>query len=405
MSLKRTWAALGLVGVLLCAPLATLAAGDPIRIAVAGPYSGPSSPMGQSMLAGVRIAAEEVNLGGGLFGRNIELVIQDDKGDPETARQLASEAIGKHKVVAALGFINTGVALAAQRAYQDARIPVINNVATGVKVTRQFLPPDFKENYVFRNSASDGIQAAVIVREAVERRKFTRVAIFHDATPYGEFGKDQVISELARHQLKPAFVAKIAAGTTDLGAALKEARSAGAEVIVTYALGPDLATIANDRARLGWPVPLIGSWTLSLPNFLEAAGKNAEGARMPQTFIEEANNSRRTGFISAYHAANKTRRIPSAVSAAQGYDSFYLLISALVQAGSTDGPQVRAALENLAKPVYGVVTVYDHPFTPEDHEAISANMVVMGEVKNGRIIYAYTDEERRALLVQKKERR
>lgn len=64
-----------------------------------------------------------------------------------------------------------------------------------------------------------------------------------------------------------------------------------------------------------WMVPMVGSWPLSLPNFIEAAGRNAEGPRMPQTFIEEANNSRRTGFIVSYHKASGSTRIPSAVSA------------------------------------------------------------------------------------------
>ncbi|MBK7898082.1 MAG: ABC transporter substrate-binding protein [Azonexus sp.] len=401
MASSKLWGALCL--------LATVTTGtwgaDPVRIAVTGPYSGPSAPMGQSMLAGVKLAADEINLGGGLFGRPLELVIKDDKGDPETAKQVSTEAVRQDKVVAAVGFINTGVALAAQKIYQDARVPVINNVATGVKVTRQFIAPEHKENYIFRNSAADGIQAAAVVRDAVDRRKFQKLAIFHDSTPYGEFGKDQLIAELARHQIKPVFVGRFAPGTADMSSLLKEARGAGAQALLTYALGPDLAAIANERARLAWPVPMIGSWTLSLPNFLEAAGKNAEGARMPQTFIEEANNSRRTGFISAYHAANKTKRIPSAVSAAQGYDSLYLLVSAMFQAADTDGAKVRAALENLAKPVYGVVTVYDRPFTADDHEAISDNMVFMGEVKNGRIVYAYSDEERRSLVTQKKERR
>lgn len=400
MCLKKTLAAVGL----MAATMATAWGVDPVRIAVTGPYSGASAPMGQSMLAGVKVAADEMNLGGGLFGRPIELVIKDDKGDPETAKQVVQEAIQKDKVVAALGFINTGVALAAQKLYQDAKIPVINNVATGAKVTRQFVPPEYKENYIFRNSASDIIQAAVIAREAVERRKFGKVAIFHDASPYGEFGKDQLIQELAKYNVKPVSIAKFPVGTADMSAALKEAKDAGAQAILTYALGPDLAAIANGRAKMSWMVPMIGSWTLSLPNFLEAAGKNAEGARMPQTFIEETNNSRRTGFISAYHNANKTKRIPSAVSAAQGYDSLYLLIAAMFQAGGTDGSQIRNALENLQKPHYGVITVYDHPFASDDHEALSDNMIVMGEVKNGRIGYAYADDEKRSLVVQKKHR-
>jgi branched-chain amino acid transport system substrate-binding protein len=377
-------------------------AAEPIRIAVTGPYTSGSSPMGLSMLAGVRMAAAEVNQGGGLFGRPIELIERDDKSDPETGKQIVQELIEKDKVVAALGFANTGVSLAAQRLYQNAKIPVINNVATGGKITTQFQPPEFPENYVFRNAASDNIQSQMIVREAVEKRNFKKIAIFHDTTAYGEQGRELLLEQLDTRNLKPVAIESFKLGTTNLSDALKRAKDAGAEAILTYAIGPELAVIANGRAKMGWTPPMIGSWPLSLPNFIEAAGKNSEGARMPQTFIEEANNSRRTSFILAYHNANKTKQIPSAVSAAQGYDSFLLLIGAMIQAKSVEGSKVRQALENLTKPVYGVITTYDKPFSATDHEALSQNMLVMGEVKQGRIGYAYADEERRSLQIHKK---
>lgn len=387
---------------LVCIVPLVATAAEPLKIAVTGPFTGPSAPMGLSMLAGVRLAIDEMNLGGGLKGRPLLLVERDDKGDPATGKQVVEEVIRQEKVVAGLGFVNTGVALAAQKLYQDARIPVINNVATGSNITRQFAPPSYPDSYVFRNSASDIIQSAMIVREAVERRRFSKLAILHDTTPYGEQGRDQLVGQLARRDLKAVAIESFKPGSSNLSGALQRAREAGAEAILTYAIGPELAVIANGRARLGWKVPMIGSWPLSLPNFIEAAGKNAEGARMPQTFIEAPNNYRRTAFISAYHHANHSQRIPSAVSAAQGYDSTLLLIAAIIQADSTDGAKIRAALENLQKPVYGIITTYAPPFTHDDHEAISDNMVLMGEVKNGQVGYASSEDERRSLLVYKK---
>ena len=95
---------------------------------------------------------------------------------------------------------------------------------------------------------------------------------------------------------------------------------------------------------------------------------------MPQTFIQEANTPKRKTFIEAYLKEFKPKndRIDSPVSAAQGYDSVYLLAAAITQAGSTEGPKVRAALENLNTKVEGVVMVYDKPFTHGDHDAITA---------------------------------
>ena len=176
---------------------------------------------------------------------------------------------------------------------------------------------------------------------------------------------------------------------------------------MTYAIGPELAQIANSMAKLGWKKPMIGSWTLSMANFIETAGKNGEGARMPQTFIQEANTKKRKAFIDAYLKEFKPKngRIDSPVSAAQGYDSIYLLAAAIKQAGSTEGPKIRVALEGLNEKVEGVVTTYDKPFSATDHEAITDNIPVMGEVKNGRVVYAYKEDADRGSDIRLKKKK
>ncbi|MBI3147794.1 MAG: ABC transporter substrate-binding protein [Betaproteobacteria bacterium] len=374
----------------------------PIKVGVSGPFTGGSSPMGVSMRDAVRLATKEINEIGGVEGRLLELVERDDQADPELGVKVSRELVEKEKVVATLGFINTGVALAAQKVYQDARIPVINNVSTGAIITRQFVPPKHPHNYVFRNSAGDLIQAEMIVADTVDRRRLTKVAIFHDTTPYGQQGREMLEKFLAQKNVKAVAVESFNIGDRDMKAQLARARAAGAQILLTYGIGPELAALANDRATMGWKVPITGSWTLSLANFIDAAGRNADGARMPQTFIEEANNLRRTAFIIAYHRSYGVKRMASAVSAAQGYDSVWLLYAALRQAKSTEGEKLRAALEDLHKPIYGVITSYHQPFNAKDHEAITLNMPVMGEVRGGRVVYAYDEDERKSLLERKK---
>ena len=365
-------------------------AADPIKIGLSGPYTGGSSPMGASMRDGARLAASEINAKGGILGRKIELIERDDQADNPRGIQVTQELIDKEHVVAALGFINTGVSLAAQRFYQEAKIPVINNVATGSIVTKQFLPPEFPDNYVFRNSCNDTIQSAMIVEEAIDHRKFTKVAILADSTNYGQLGRADLEKALAAKNITPVAVEKFNIKDVDMTAQLLKSKEAGAQAILTYGIGPELAQIANGMEKLGWKVPMIGSWTLSMANFIDNAGKNGEGARMPQTFIQEPNTPKRKAFIAAYQKAYNppNGRIPSPVSAAQGYDSMYLLAAAIKQAGNTDGVKVREALENLKEKIDGVVTTYDHPYTHDNHEAIIQSMVVMGEVKDGHVVHA-----------------
>lgn len=372
----------------VAAALMTLAissqAADPIKIGVSGPYTGGSAPMGVSMRDGVKLAVAEINAAGGLLGRQIQLIERDDEAKNERGVQIAQELINKEKVVATVGFINTGVALASQRFYQEAKIPVINNVATGTVITKQFEKD--KDNYIFRTSAADKIQAKMIADEAVDKQKFTKVAILADSTNYGQLGREDLEKVLADKKITPVAVEKYNIKDVDMTAQLLKSKQGGAQAVLTYGIGPELAQIANGMEKLNWHVPIIGSWPLSMGNFIDNSGKNGNGARMPQTFIQDGNTPKRKAFIEAYQKAYKVDRMPSAVSAAQGYDSILLLAAAIKQAGSTDGDKVRAALENLNTKVEGVVTTYDKPFTHDDHEAIKPGMVVMGEVKNGRVI-------------------
>ena len=162
-------------------------AADPIKIGVSGPFTGGSSSMGVSMRDGVKLAIDEINKAGGVLGRPIEGVFRDDEARNELGVQIAQELINKEHVVADVGFINTGVALASQRFYQEAEIPVINNVATGTVISSQFAKE--RSNYVFRTAASDAIQAPMIVDEAVTRRGLKKPAILADSTNYGQLGR------------------------------------------------------------------------------------------------------------------------------------------------------------------------------------------------------------------------
>ena len=373
----------------------------PIRIGLTCPFTGGSAPMGESLRNAVRMAVEEINWKGGVLGRQIELVERDDEANPDKGRAIAEELVGKVKVAATIGSCNTGVVLKGMDLYQKAKVPLLVPVATGVAITRTYARE--AEHYIFRTSANDEIQAQMVAREAVERRNLRKVALLHDTTAYGEQGKDFLLAELVKYGVKPVSVGAFPLGVADLTAALDKARKAGAEAILTYTVGPELAVIANGRAKLGWKAPLIGSWPLSWANFLNTAKGNAEGASMPQTFIEEPVNSRRTEFIVTYLGKNNLKRISSAVSAAQGYDTMLLLAAAIRQAGSTAGPKIRAALENLEDRVPGVVTTYERPFTAQDHEAITDNMVVMGEVRRGLVLFAHKDDEKAAIVGRKRQ--
>ena len=381
----------GIAGLVLASGVALAA--DPVKVGLSGPFTGGSSAMGVSMRDGVKLAVEEINKAGGVLGgRPIQLVERDDQAKNEIGVQVTQELINKEQVVATIGYVNTGVALGSQRFYQEAEIPVMNCVATGSIVTHQFEAPKFEHNYVFRNSANDTIQSAMIAEEAIKRQGFKKPAILADSSNYGKLGTADLTKALAGLSITPVATEKFNVGDTDMTAQVLKAKESGADVVLTYAIGPELAQIANAMAKLGWKVPMIGSWALSMSSFIDTAGANGEGAMMPQTFIQMPTTPKRKAFIDAYQAAYKIDRINSPVSAAQGYDAVYILAAAINQAKSTKGADIRAALEDLQTKVEGVVTSYDHPYTATDHEAISNNIPVFGLVKGGRVVPAHPED-------------
>lgn len=386
----------------LCALVAASAqaqSAQPVRIGVIGPFSGPSSDFGNPMLHGVQLAVDEINAVGGYLGRPLELVVKDDQGNPDAGLKGSQELV-KEGVIATIGFCNTGVAQKSLDTFQNAQLPLIIPCATGTPLTAKF---PAAQSYVFRTSARDAIQAPFVVNDLV-KRGWTKVAIFADTTGYGEAGLKDVEAALTAKQLKPVYVARFALGVKDLSKELAAAREAGANAILSYTVGPENATIANGKRDLKWDVPQVGAWPLSFPFFINGAKAAADGALMAQTFIAEPSNERRAAFLSAYNRKYK-QKIAVPMAAAQSYDTTYLLTYAMfaIRDGKFTGPAIKAALENIPRVYYGVVATYDKPFSLDDKDALTPNMLVMGKVKNGAVTFAYPEDARRNLFVQRKQ--
>lgn len=372
---------------------------QPIRIGLIGPFSGAAADFGIPMRNGAQLAVDEINAAGGYLGRPIELVIKDDTANPDMGYQRTQELL-QEGVVATIGFCNTGVAVKAMDLFQAARSPLLVPCATGTPITSKF---PAAESYVFRNSPRDALQAPFVVDDIVARG-WTKVAILADSTGYGEAGLNDVIRALADHGLKPAHVGRFDIGVKDLKDEVKAAQESGANVLFSYTVGAEAAVIARARQANKWNVVQVGAWPLSFPAFIHGAKEAAEGSLMAQTFIGEPSNERRVAFLSAYARKYSTRKITVPMAAAQAYDSVYLLSYALlsIRNGDMAGANVKKALENIKRVYYGVVTTYEKPFSLDDKDAISKNMLVMGTVRSGAVSFAYASDRKKSLIIQRK---
>ena len=393
--MKKIWVVLLMTGMLISPAWGA----DTIKIAITGPFTGGSAPMGASMRDGAMLAVTDINAVGGVdvdgHKMPFEVIERDDEAKNERGALIGQELASMTDLSGVIGSVNTGVVLAGDKYLQEKGITKIITPAAGSASMTQWSKAGVPELSIFRFAADDGIQSAMVVEDAIKRH-FTKVAIFHDSTNYGVSGRDDLMNQIKTQGNKLQVVAteKFNIGDKDMTAQLLRAKAGGAQAILIWGIGPEMAAVSNGMAKIGMKVPLIGGWTLCMSNYIDNAGKNGDGTLMPQTFIEDPITPKAKAFIEAYHNAYHVTRIPSPVSAAQGYDAVYIFAAAVKQAKSTDTHKIKAALEDLREPVRGVIATWNHPYSkwnPADeqtHEAFRRAQVVMGVIKDGRVEFA-----------------
>jgi branched-chain amino acid transport system substrate-binding protein len=331
----------------------------------------------------------------------VQIISRDDQGNPDRGRQVSEDLVLKEKVDFTIGFCNTGVALKSLDVFQDNKHLLMVPVSTGSAVTSKY---PAGESYVFRMSPRDTLQAAAIVNDIVERRKLTKVAVFADRTGYGEGGLKDVLHYLAERKLEPVHVARFDLGVASLASEVQAAKAAGAQVLVGYTVGPELAVLARARSEAKFDGQLYGPWPMSFRQVWERSGGGAEGAVMVQSIIPNLANERRMSFIARLKRQAGKEPVASLMAAAQTYDAFHLMLRALFQTrGDTSAGALKRALENLDKPYVGVVTTYERPFSSRDHDAFTMNMIWLAVWRNGALQFVYADDAKRASVIRRKD--
>lgn len=376
------------------------AAAPPLRVGFICPLSGGSADFGNSARLGAELAVQEINEVGGYMGRPLTLVARDDRALPDEGRRAAEDLVLNEKVDFTVAFCNTGVALKSLEVFQSHQHLLMVPVATGSAVTAAYPAAD---SYVFRLSPRDTLQADFLVHEVAQRRKLKRIALFADRTAYGEGGLTDLKRFLAAQGLQPVQVTRFDLGVASLVDEVKAAQAAGAEAIVAYSVGPELATLATARQTAHFNGPLLGPWPMSFKTVWDKSGGAAEGAMMVQSIVPDLSSERRMSFIARLKRHAGERPVSSLMAAAQTYDAVHMMLRAVFQSrGDTRGPALKAALENLDQPYPGVVTTHDHPFSAQDHDAFTMNMIWLATWRNGALQFVYADDAKRASVVRRK---
>jgi branched-chain amino acid transport system substrate-binding protein len=365
-------------------------AAEPIKLGAFFALSGPNAPIGTPTKLVAEMVVDKINKEGGINGRKIELVMGDTESDPAKAATIAKKFIHTDKVAAIIGPTSTGEGMNVKKIVEEAGVPTFMTVGGDPVIMGGEKLGSF--NYVFK-SPQRSSTAVKKLYGYLKDKKLTKVALLTASDP---FGKDGVVW---LEKLAPDFglelVAKESFGPKDIDmtAQLTKIKNANPQAIVVWTIGPAGAIIAKNKAQLGIKIPLFQCHGQPGPEYIQLAGKAAEGDRMPATKLMAAAELPDTDpqkkviqeFIKLYKDQYKyDKQFPINTHSGYAWDAIYIVANAMKKAG-TDPKALRGAIEGT-KGYVGVSGIYN--ITPEDHNGLDVDSMVIVQVKDGKFVLA-----------------
>lgn len=322
----------------------TESTGDTIKIGVYGDMTGPTSSFGQSTKNGIDLAVEEINAAGGVNGKKLLVVSEDDQGRPEQAKTVVSKLLSQDKVQAILGEVASTNSLAAAPVAQEAKIPMITPSSTNPKVTEV-------GDFISRVCFIDPFQGSVMAKFSANTLKAKTAAILGDVNSDYSKGLTQFFEE-EFVRLGGKVVAKEAYTQTDpdFKGQLTKIRNLNPDVIYVPGYYGQVGIIAKQARELGMNMPLLGGDGWDSPEIWKLGGDALKNTFISNHYSAENPAPEIQNFVKAYQA--KFKVVPDSL-AALAYDAAKVLADAIKRAGGTDSTKLRDAI-NATKDFPGV---------------------------------------------------
>ena len=351
------------------------AARDAIRVGHFASLTGDTATFGQSADRGMQLAIQEINAAGGVLGRPLSLITEDDRSVTEEARSAAQKLLQRDGVVALLGEVASSRSLAAAPEAQRARIPMISPASTNPKVTEV-------GDYVFRTCFIDPFQGAVMARFAAQELGARRVAILLDYKQDYSVGLADYFRRTFQ-ELGGEIVAdeRYTSGDIEFRAQLTTVRAAKPDAIFVPGYYTEVGLIAKQARELGIEVPMLGGDGWDSEKTLEIGGAAVEGYFFSTHYSADAESPKVQEFVRRYRESYGA--VPDAM-AALGYDTAHILSDALRRAGSSEGAKLRDAIAATSDfdGVTGRISI--------DAERNARKDAVVLKIENGRFRYYRT---------------
>jgi branched-chain amino acid transport system substrate-binding protein len=332
---------------------------------------------GKQTVNGIQLAFKQANASGGVLGKQLKLVLADNKSEPAEATNAITKLITMDKVVAVLGPVASSNVLATVQISQDNKIPVLTATGTNEKIT---VENGKVRPFAFRSCFIDPFQGTVMANFASSSLKAKTVVIYYDSSSdYSKGLSESFAATFVKNGgqiiAKEAFLQK----DQDFKATLTKIKGMNPDTIFIPAYYEEVGKIAKQARELGINIPLIGTDGWDDPKVVEIAG----AAALNNTFFSnhysaEDKDPNVVKFVEAYK--KEYNQEPNAL-AALGYDSALLLIDAIKRANSTDPTKIREALEQTKKLQVstGIITI------DANHNPVKSAVVI--EMKDGKQVF------------------
>jgi branched-chain amino acid transport system substrate-binding protein len=305
-----------------------------IRIGVINPLTGAFGTYGEPIRDGIAMAVDEINSKGGINGRKVEFVSEDDGGDPKASVNAFTKLATVSKVPVVIGPLSSGTSLATAPLADRYKVVQLSTLAGTIDLTRA-------GDYVFRVYPSSEIGSRFIAKEAVDRFKAKRAAIFYANDAIGVASRRFVTEVLQQSGVNVVDVETFNDGDRDFRTQLTKIRDAKPDVILASAYYEDGAQILVQAKQLGITVPFLGedNWYGPIAKIIGDQRKNLYFADI--AFGENYKDDQpMQQFIAAFK--QRYNRVPNSYSAC-GYSAVYLIKHA-IETGGYDGTKIKDAL-------------------------------------------------------------
>ena len=328
-------------------------AADEIVIGEFASLTGGTATFGRSSDAGVQLAVNEINAAGGLLGKKLRVVVEDDQSKPEEARTAVLKLLKQDDVVAVLGEVASSRSLAAAPECQRAGVPMISPASTNPKVTAV-------GEYVFRVCFIDPFQGSTMAKFAADSLHAKSAAILRDIkNDYSVGLADFFREEFTRHAGTILTDVSYSEGDIDFKAQLTAIRGVKPDVVFVPGYYTEVGLIARQARELGIAVPLLGGDGWDSPRTVEIGGTAVNGCYFSNHYAADDPNPIVKSFIEKFRQKNS--EVPDAM-AVLGYDATLVLADAIRRAGTVEGKALREAIAATKDfpGVSGKITIDEH---------------------------------------------